>query len=184
MTSRLTSTFLVLLLMLLVAACCGNSAVDCQDAHADSLYLRFNLQDSTSGQGFRAHEVDSVVVIRKTRPKTATYTSPDTARVPPDTVRIVRLPSAVGEAILLEHAAPFVRKGTRRLPDYTYTILLPNTTQKLRFELTELDIAGDFEADGCVTCYRNRKKKLLVNGVARDVTSSDGHTEVPVVLSR
>jgi hypothetical protein len=185
MISRLASASFVLLLMLLVAACCGNSAVDCQDAHADSLYLRFNLTDSASGKGFRAREIDSVLLIRKTRARTATYTSPDTARLAPDTVRIVRLPTSVADFILLEQTAPFTRKGLRRLPDYDYTVYLPNSQEKLRYELTELDIAGDFEADGCVTCYRNRRKKLLVNGTPVDVYSSTNHPEEkPVVLSR
>ncbi|ALD21460.1 hypothetical protein [Hymenobacter sp. DG25A] len=185
MISRLASVCFVLLLMLLVAACCGNSAVDCQDAHADSLFLRFNLQDSASGNGFRVREIDSVLLIRKIRDTTATYTPPDSSRLAPDTVRVVRLPTAVADYILLEHTAPFTRKGLRRLPDYDYTVYLPNTAEKLRFELTMLEINGDFEADGCVTCYRNRRKQLLVNGKPVDVYSSNNHPEEkPVVLSR
>lgn len=185
MISRLASASFVLLLMLLVAACCGNSAVDCQDAHADSLFLRFNLTDSASGKGFRAREIDSVLLIRRTRDTTATYIPPDSARLAPDTVRVVRLPSSVADYILLEQSGPFTKKGLRRLPDYDYTVYLPNTAAKLRFELTMLEIDGDFKADGCVTCYRNRQKKLLVNGQSVDVYSSTNHPEEkPVVLSR
>ncbi|QIX62626.1 hypothetical protein FY528_18020 [Hymenobacter lutimineralis] len=160
-----------------LGACCGSTACDCQDAHADAFYLQFSLDSAATGQGFRAAELDTIQLIRRTISE----------KVPrrADTVQVVRSRQALAAPLLLERTTPFPARDTLQTTDYTYSLLLPKANPAQRYELTDVVIDGGFEADGCCTCYQNRKKSLRVDGQPYDVVDPAANNgAVPIKLVR
>ncbi|MCR5887111.1 hypothetical protein LRS06_04830 [Hymenobacter sp. J193] len=178
MATRFPLSILFLGLLLSLAACCGSSTCDeCQDAHADAIYLQFSVDSSATGNGFRAAELDTIQLIRQAVSEKITPRR--------DTARIVLRRTAVADSIRLDRTLPFPARDTLVTEDYTYSILLPNAKPAQRYELTEVNIEGSFEADGCCTCYRNRVKTLQLDGRPLDLTDPAGNNGiVPIRLTR
>lgn len=177
MAPRFSIGPLLVALLAGLGACCASSSCDCQDARADTFYLQFSVDSLAPGTGFRAAELDTVQLIRRVISE----------KVPrrADTVQVVRSRRAVAAPILLERTTPFPARDTLQLADYTYSILLPKATPAQRYELTDVLVEGGFEADGCCTCYLNRRKSLRVDGQpldVRDPAAKNG--AVPIKLIR
>ncbi|KAA9332443.1 hypothetical protein F0P96_13300 [Hymenobacter busanensis] len=173
--------FVVLSLLLsagVLAGCCGAVSCDCQDERDDALFFRYSTDTTGTGTGFRAAEVDTVVVVRYVHPDDATTAGNDT-------VRLVR-PRATAAAtpVIIDNATPFAVRSGRKLSAYRYALLLPGR-QRLRpvqrDTISGIELQGKLDSDGCCTCYQNTTKSLLVNRQrvdAHDPTSQDEPVEV------
>ncbi|MBC6988477.1 MULTISPECIES: hypothetical protein [Hymenobacter] len=159
----------------LVAACCGSVACTCQDAYADAVVFRFNL-DPSSANRFQPAQVDSVVLTRY-------LVTSDSAKSTPDKVRLYRPVVNAGDSILLNNNAPFLQTGTRKLNSYRYDIYLPRT--KAIYHVRNINLDGDFDdVNGCCTCYRNKKKTLVFQGKPYDLTDATGKNLLnPIVIT-
>ncbi|WP_400191831.1 hypothetical protein [Hymenobacter sp. B81] len=171
----------LLLSALLLAGCCGAISCDCQDERDDALLLRFSA-DSTGGTGFRAAEVDTVLLVRRVLPQ-------DSVRgTVPDTARLIRPAAQVFEPLVLDNTTPFPARAGRKLDAYRYHIVLPGPRRRSpvrrRYTLTELSVDGRLDTDGCCTCYENTAKSLrlgLPGGSSRVVNAYSPPGAAPVV---
>lgn len=168
---------------LVLAACCGSVACDCQDQNDDSFYFRFNL-DSTSTAGFRAAQVQRVYISRST-PDTIPLVvngtrvvrngiPRDTIVMLSDTAIITRPARQVADPVIIGNTTPFTARAGQKVNSSTYSIfVLRAPRDTVRYQLTNLAITGDFEADGCCACYRNTNKTLRVDDSPFDATSEE-----------
>ncbi|GAA4017563.1 hypothetical protein GCM10022408_33960 [Hymenobacter fastidiosus] len=145
-------TFLTWLLLAGVAAtlaaCCGSVSCDCQDGSADAVTLRFDLDSAQGGTGFTSAALDSIY-LRRVPLNT-------TQQLKTDSVLLVRPRSTPGLPLVINRNRPFPPNGTRKLSEYRYVIRLAG--QGTQYSIDQIQLAGNFRADGCCTCYRNTKK--------------------------
>ena len=204
--------FLLLPPLLALAGCCANSACNCQDILADSIYLTLKTGPATDSQAFTAAELDTVYLTRYLIRRDSMATKP-----PPDFVPLTgvalrqqqrRTPllkekllaanlnqdTTKTNTIVLSNTSPF-RPGSAvgKLSDYFYVLLIQDrsnvkNSKSYSFRIDQLMLAGQYKADGCCTCYQNIKKLARVNGQQYDVTEAGGGGEnslpVPIVLSK
>ena len=151
----------------LLAGCCANNTCDCRDDLADAFSLRFEIAEAgqPAGTAFQPYEV-----------RTFTLRRYDTARVAAgmpvryDSVVISRPVAQAGAPIILRAAAPLPAVGSRRISSYRYVVRVQDLVRRAQrlppreFRLDSIRLKGDFMADGCCTCYRNRSKAVRVNG--------------------
>jgi len=159
---------------LLLAGCCANEACDCQDARADALYFRFLIDDAgTNAQAFRSSEVDTVWVLR--------YALPLNSSARHDSISLVRPGTRASELFVLDNNRPFSLVSGRKLHNYEYELRFRDRSRALRrFRVANINLDGDFEGDGCCTCYVNRRKTAEVNGRAYTLTETDRQ---PVIIT-
>ncbi|QIL77383.1 hypothetical protein [Hymenobacter sp. HDW8] len=198
MRRNLFTWMLGLLVAMAVSACCGSVSCECDDTLEDAVYFQFNLADSLGATGFRAADVDTVVLVRYPYVDPLVQLPPNAPKVPNDTARIIRSRSLAAEPIVLNTSAPFTAGGGRKLDAYKYQLFVVRhfsagiSPQPVYFSLDSISLAGKFVGDGCCTCYQNEGKKLRVtkaekpgtSGTIIDVTSAVGAEPKPVVLSR
>jgi hypothetical protein len=161
---------------LALAGCCANSVCVCNDELADALYFSFQLGGAG---GFRATDVDTLLVTRITHP------DPKTNATPSRETKLLVLPltsDTLGlkrDSLILNNASPFASAGrTTKLDAYDYRIVAIRTRQvggrkvtaRYLFKVSNIQLAGDYKADGCCTCYENSSKSFSVNTVANDTT--------------
>ena len=173
--------FLVLTpLLALLAGCCANSPCDCQDLLEDSLYLTLN-QNASLGNTFTDAELDTVYLLRY-NPATAgrTYDSIPVLRYQRRSKQLVsKLKSANADttSVVLSNASPFTPGTTGgNISNYYYALVVKASRSAPRyvFNLNQIQIKGQYNADGCCTCYKNTLKTVSVNGTPVDVTESGG----------
>ncbi|QJX47712.1 hypothetical protein HMJ29_12480 [Hymenobacter taeanensis] len=176
--------FLLLSTAALVAACCGSVACDCNDANADSFALKFDTT-TASTRPFKVADLDTVYVVRRVLA--------DTAKRPVrDTVAIVRtLQQVRQQPIIINNTSPFVATNNRKVSQYSYKLYLVDSKKpKVPTDsvvVERVDLAGEFKADGCCTCYENTKRVLYIKGLATpfDATNpADPKQPVPFVVKR
>lgn len=162
----------------LLAGCCGSVECDCGDEQADAVIFRFNPDSlaTQSPRGYRSADVDTVLLVR----------------YPLDTAQRPRLDSALfarprrlaldsTSVIALNNARPFTQTGRRKLNAYRYEIYLGRSRYEIyqgrsrrrqpAYTITNVQLEGRLEADGCCTCYRNTRKALTLNG--QEITLTD-----------
>ncbi|OON68801.1 hypothetical protein [Hymenobacter sp. CRA2] len=168
------SWFFALSCAALFAGCCGSVGCNCQDYRADALFFRFSADSLT--KGFRANEVDTVLIVRSVYPRRAiTSPGPPPVYAKPDTARIIRpRGTALSTPIVIDNNEPFAAVNGRKLgavnadSSYRYTILLPSRGPGRRplslpsYLVDQVGLDGKQEADGCCTCYRNTRKSFRV----------------------
>lgn len=160
----------------LFAGCCANSVCDCQDERADALYFRFPIDDSGANpRAFLSSEVDTLWLLRFNR-------DTDTTSLPRrDSVNIRRPLAQAADPLVLNNNAPFAAVGARKLNAFEYHIRLLDRSGQLRsFVVRNIQLQGDFEGDGCCTCYTNSFKAAEVNGQAYTLTETNRQ---PVVIT-
>lgn len=166
----LRSVLFSLLAAALFAGCCGSVACNCQNYRADALLFNF---DSTQ---FTPEQVDTVIVERSVYPRdsvTQTPTGPTYAK--PDVAVVVRERTTVfRNPLVIDNNAPFAAVNGRKLGDstgtksYRYTILVreparhPNAVLA-RYYIGRVQLRGQYEADGCCSCYRNDVKQFTLS---------------------
>ncbi|RYU82140.1 hypothetical protein [Hymenobacter persicinus] len=153
-----------------VAACCGSVACDCDDSAADAITLRFEVD--SLGQQYFPSDVDSVY-IRRTPLRVAQQ------QLKPDSVLLVRTRANAAQPIVINNAQPLAANGTRKLNAYRYDLRLasklPNkarpTLRKFpQYVLDSVSLRGNFQGDGCCTCYQNTRKVVFFNNATYDQT--------------
>lgn len=201
--------FLLLPPLLALAGCCANSACNCQDILADSIYLTLRTGPATDSQAFTAAELDTVYLTRYLIRRDSMATKPPPDFVPLTSMALRRqqqrtpllanklvlagLDSTKTNTIVLSNTSPF-RPGSAvgKLSDYFYVLLIQDksvkNTKNYSFRIDQLMLAGQYKADGCCTCYQNTKKLASVNGRQYDVTETGGGGEnsvpVPILLAK
>ncbi|TDN37876.1 hypothetical protein E4631_16210 [Hymenobacter sp. UV11] len=187
-------------LLVLAAGCCANNACDCRDTLADSIYLTLN-DDPAKGKAFTKAELDTVYLLRY-NPLTAgrNYDS-----IPlTDTLRILQqqrtpllaeklalaglsAPKAIKtNTIVLSNTSPFAPGTTGgKLSSYYYSLVVKDKSVKqtiaYTFAINQINLKGQYNADGCCTCYQNILKQVNVNGKTWGLTENGGNP-IPVVL--
>lgn len=154
-----------LLLLLALAGCCANDICVCQDELADALFFTFKIGGTN---GFQADQVDTVYIVRIPHP---TITVPKPTR--DSVLRIIPLTNsgttpAPDAIISINNAAPFAASGGLKINSYDYQITAyqyskaaPNGTRyRYTFKVSNIKLSGDYEANGCCTCYRNTGKQF------------------------
>ena len=196
----LRSVVFPLLSAALFAGCCGSVACNCQNYRADALLFNFKPGSFTAAQ------IDTLIVIRSVYPRdSVTRTATTTTYAKPDTALVVRDQTTVFETpLVIDNTAPFAAVNGRKLgytnPDssYRYTILVREPARHrrarvlARYYIGRVRLRGQYEADGCCTCYRNEEKQFTLSsqipGSARRDTLVDAHSAaseaVKVVLLR
>lgn len=169
----------------LFAGCCGAKTCDCQNNRADALL--FNFRPGS----FTAAELDTVILERSVFPRDpairtvsgTTYRTPDVAAIVRDRASLFRTP------IVLDNAKPFAVDNGRKLgaPDstrsYRYTITVREPARNgpilARYYINQITLRGQYDADGCCSCYRNEEKRFrvvsVIGSTSRD-TLIDAHT--------
>ncbi|GGF19369.1 hypothetical protein [Hymenobacter cavernae] len=180
---------------LALAACCGNVPCDKQDDYADALFFKFNL-DSTSTQGFRRKDIDTVYLKRYSLPDTVLNTKPTV-----ETIRLLRPQRQDSLPIIINNNTPFTAANNRKLNSYRYTLFVvrypatskPKIIDTVRFVLDNIKLDTRLEGEGCCMYYRNLSKIVEVsemrqfgmrqNTVRCDVTKKNGQDQ-PITLNR
>ncbi|GGG36558.1 hypothetical protein GCM10011378_11190 [Hymenobacter glacieicola] len=169
----------------LVAACCGSVSCECEDAYADAIGFRFS---SDPVAGFRAADIDTVFVTRVPR---------DPKQQPrADTTFIARGTDSVAvltQPLVINNATPFSQVGNRKLDQYTYTLYLAKSRRAVpiyRYQINQVELTTDYQADGCCTCYLNTGKRVVTTdnkGVSQQFYLTDpaaNNQLIPIVLTR
>jgi hypothetical protein len=204
-------------LLALVAGCCANDACNCDDLQADSLFLVLKDGPSTGVPAdttyFSTAQLDTVYLQRYAPARPAnTSTTPVTPAQPEgalsDPVSIVRAQQTVvnsalsrklaqagltaDSTIVISNATPFAPSTTGgKLSAYNYVLTVRDLSTKPRrtytFKLVNIMLTGQYEADGCCTCYENTKKQFTLIGRATrtiDVTEpGSGADKAPIPVS-
>ncbi len=193
-------------LLVLAAGCCANNACNCQDTLEDSIYLTLN-DDPTKGKAFTAAELDTVYLLRY-NPLTAgrNYDSIPLTRAllihqqrhtPLLAQKLILAgidtskggkdyPTRTPNTIVLSNTFPFAPGTTGgKLSSYYYSLVVKDKsvkpTQTYTFAINQINLKGQYNADGCCTCYKNILKQARVNGVAKGLTEAQGDP-IPVIL--
>jgi hypothetical protein len=178
--------FSALLTCLALAGCCANDTCICNDLLADALLFSFKIGGP---DGFLATDVDTLLVTRITHPDPKSNTNTQisretkllTYRLTADTLGLVN------NSFIINNAAPFASAGnTTKLNAYDYRIVAVRIKQvagrkvqkRYLFKINNIQLAGDYKASGCCTCYENSGKSFDVN-----ITASDTTTAVPRVVT-
>ena len=207
-------------LLALVAGCCANNACNCDDLQADSLYLVLKDTPSTPADTtyFTAAQLDTVYLQRyatatPARPATATTPAipaqPEGALSAPITIvraqqttvnsalrRKLNKANLPTTTLVISNNTPFAPGTTGgKLNAFNYLLTVQDRSVKTprrlyKFTLDNIALQGQYEGDGCCTCYENTKKQFrLVGRNTRtiDVTESgsgNDKTPVPVTISK
>lgn len=182
----------------LAAGCCANNPCNCNDLQADSLYLTLKStpdpripNDTTF---FSGAELDTVYLRRY---------SPATPAALSDPVSLVRarrrsraLITQLQRAnldtttVVISNNNPFTPSTTGgKLNAYAYLLTVKDGrvgAHAYNFYLTNIQLKGSYDADGCCTCYHNTFKGLQLAGkttVNKIVTDSLGYPR-PILLSK
>ncbi|AMR26676.1 hypothetical protein A0257_05840 [Hymenobacter psoromatis] len=193
-------------MLVLAAGCCANNACNCQDTLEDSIYLTLN-DDPSKGKAFTAAELDTVYLLRY-NPLTAgrNYDSiPLTRALLLHQQRHTPLlssklgiagvdtskgnnnhPLTTPNTIVLSNTSPFAPGTTSgKLSSYYYSLVVKDKsvkqTQTYTFAISQINLKGQYNADGCCTCYKNILKQANINGVAKGLTETGGNP-IPVIL--
>jgi hypothetical protein len=181
-------------LLALVAGCCANNACNCDDLQADSLFFLFNT-NAADPKSFSASEIDTVYLRRYSSTDTTTLSDPVTV-VPAQRLRqlnsalAARLTSAglpVG-TLVISNSAPFSPSITGgKLSAYNYLLTVKDGrpgSLPYNFKITSITLAGNYEADGCCTCYRNTGKRFRLNGSPYLNVTETGGLPIATTLSK
>lgn len=205
-------------LLALVASCCANSANTCDDLYADSLYLVLanNITNAdTVATSFTRAELDTVYLQRYTTAKAAVPANGATPAVPAaaaaysDPVSIVQAQQttinsalkerlkaagfATSNTLVISNNAPFAPSTTGgKLSAYGYILKIHDLSVKNAATyvdtLTQIQLQGRYNADGCTTCYENTQKTVVRKGKHMTQpfnvteTTVQGTIKVPVPL--
>lgn len=169
---------------LALAGCCANDTCLCNDLLADALLFSFKIGGT---DGFLATDVDTLLVTRITHP------DPQTNAKPSRETKLLTYPLTAdtlalrNNSFIINNAAPFASAGgTTKLKDYDYRIVAVRTKQvagrkvqtRYLFKINNIQLAGDYKANGCCTCYENSSKRFDVN-----IAASDTATVVPRIVT-
>ena len=189
-------------LLALVAGCCANNANNCDDdLYADSLYFTLKSKPSVPADTsyFSAAQLDTVYLQRYTPARPAVKASGSTPAAPAtvatysDPVNIIRAKQSIGinsglrarlrkaglsdTTLVISNNAPFAPSTTGgKLSAYHYLLTVQDKSVRRRrtyqFDLDSIQLKGQYNADGCTTCYQNTFKYFQINKgkVARNVT--------------
>ncbi|RYU79301.1 hypothetical protein [Hymenobacter persicinus] len=168
----------LLLLLLLVSACnCNNKICDCFSEGED--LVQFTFDTDSLQTGFRKAEINSAYVVRYRAPGFAT---------PLDTVRQRSGPDRMPQFYQFGYAALTLNALFAPRPDqpgapftaYSYRIVVPAANR--RYDVTELELAGETRGSRCCQCYRNTRKSLRLDGTYLAAEGPD--RLLPLVLRR
>jgi len=189
--------------LVLLAGCCGNTACDCQDLLADSLYFSFK---TTGANAFSNAEIATVYLAR--------YDTTASKKTSLDSLPLVRnqrvtrvLKAQIASKqqtvdttglVILSNNAPFAAATTGgNISRYRYRLYVPQdsagTFRKHTFTTFSLDrirVIGRYQADGCCTCYENSLKRVRILGgnftdptaITNVTEAGSGSNRVPVVI--
>ena len=193
--------------LVLLAGCCGNTACDCQDLLADSLYFSFKTQGVNA---FSTSEIATVYLAR--------YDTTRSTKVSIDSLPLVasqrttqafrnQLAAKFTAAkqtvdltglLILSNNAPFAAATTGgNISRYRYRLYVPQdsagTFRKHTFTTFSLDrirVIGRYQADGCCTCYENSLKRVRILGgnftdpsaITNTTEAGSGSNRLPVVI--
>ena len=174
---------------LALAGCCANDTCLCDDAQADALLFSFKIGGA---DGFLATDVDTLLVTRITHPDPRSTALPKretkllTYALTPDTLGLAN------NSFVINNAVPFASAGTTtKLDAYDYRIVAVRTKQvasrkvvrRYLFRVSNIQLAGNYKANGCCTCYENSGKSFTANSIANDTTSSSSVIRRDVTVS-
>ena len=174
-------------MLLALAGCCANDICVCDDKLADALCFRF--QTGSDAASFQPSEVDTFYIVRITPAATATRTA-----TTKDSVRQVLKLNDKGTALLrdtivINNASPFASSGTTKLNAYTYQITAYQTDKsaaggrrRYTFGIKNIQLAGDYSATGCCTCYSNTFKQFDVSQRANSSSTETKPVTAPAAM--
>ncbi len=186
-------------LLVLAAGCCANTPCDCQDTLEDSIYLTLN-DDPTKGNAFTVAELDTVYLLRynpltagrsyDSIPLTRTLLIHQQRHTPLLAKKLVLAgvdtskggkdyPARTPNTFVLSNASPFVPGTTGgKLSSYYYSLVVKDKSVKptstYTFPISQINLKGQYNADGCCTCYKNILKQARINGITKGLTDSVG----------
>ena len=157
----------------LLSGCCANNVCDCDDSNADAVEFRFSADTmSASGKGFRLADLDTIIIERSPLPYDPL--------AKPETVTLYRLRAQIGDSLVLNNNAPFPQKANLKLNKYRYVVryLTPPPVKGDPTAVLVIDsvgLKGNFDGDGCCTCYTNTRKAIYTSGnpVGRELQPDD-----------
>lgn len=145
----------------LLAGCCANNVCDCPgETQADAIRIVFDRSKYTTA------DLDTLVLVRYLRYNTAT---PPATLPKPETATIIRTAAqlAANDTLIINNTVPFGQLGSARLDTFSYVLrYYPGTRPRLRSSklalvIDRVKLSGDFEGNGCCTCYTNSRKLAL-----------------------
>jgi hypothetical protein len=158
-----------LALVMALSGCCANNSCNCEDELADALFFSFQIGGPN---GFAAAEVDTLFIVRITRPTAAypTIVRDSVLRILPLTASGTELKR---DSIVINNASPFsLAGGNTKLSAYDYQINVSQvtasgsgsrTTKRFTYAITNIKLDGRYDANGCCTCYLNTEKQFDIS---------------------
>lgn len=154
---------------LLLASCCANNVCDTREGQ-DAIRFRFSADTTSTGNGFRKADLDTLIVQRFPLPF-----NPASTRF--ETVTLFRAGATARDSVLtLDNATPFSQVGNLRLNSYRYVVQylahpnnqagqpalkgVPTTVLTVDF----VQLKGTYTTEGCCSYYENLEKKLYRDG--------------------
>jgi hypothetical protein len=184
-------------LLVLAAGCCANNACPRNDTLEDSIYLTLS-DDPANPKSFTKAELDTVYLLRfnpltagrnyDSIPLTDTLLLRQQRRTPllADRLKSASLSPTKTNTIVLSNTSPFAPSTTGgKLSSYYYSLVVKDKsvkpTQTYTFAINQINLKGQYNADGCCTYYKNILKQANVNGKTWGLTETEGKP-IPVVL--
>lgn len=196
-------------LLALVAACCSNTACNRDDLRADSIYLTFDRTSPDSvatspgmaTTSFTQAEIDTVYLQRyglKDSTLLGDAATLVSAQPRPALTTLLKSVNLDTRTLVISNLAPFPPSSTGgKLNAYNYRLTVKDGNKGARayiFYIENIQLTGNYEADGCCTYYRNTKKtfqvhrKALTTSTPFDATETalteTGGVPVPFILHK
>lgn len=184
-------------LLALVAGCCANNVNNCDDLYADSLYLMLS-RDTNNPNSFSEVELDTVYLQRYNPATPTTLSDPVIiiAKAQQATLNS-KLKAKLTDAklplttLVISNNSPFPPSTTGgKLNAYGYLLTVQDKSAPPRtpytFRLDNIQLKGQYYADGCNTCYQNTQKSFRLTGKQtqeKTVTETAGQP-VAVTISK
>jgi hypothetical protein len=152
------------------------ASFNAQDIDTIRIYRRSIIPSTLRDTIGYVRQLDSVTVVRQL----------DTRTSPGDTLIATRVLSTSANSstttlvdqdlIVINNASPFATRGSAKLDSYTYRIgVLRSRTGRRKpspiYYITNIQLQGRYNADGCCTCYENTAKTYTLTIGATATTS-------------
>lgn len=161
-------------------------------------YTAHRQYSGTTPTSFNARDIDTLRIYRTTRPPanardtlsfvrstdsvTVVRVARPSSTSPADTVIYTPTTTSAGttlverDVVVINNTSPFASTSTTKLSGYTYRIGVINNASRRRkpiaiYYLTNVQLAGRFNANGCCTCYENTGKSYTLTAKSLVTTS-------------
>ena len=139
----------ILFILISISACCSTQFCDMHpQGFEDAITFSFNI-DGINGTGYTLNELDTIYLDKHNKGK----------------INEPRLDRKTVEQVII------LGEDNTDYENFDYVITAPRDS--FRYEITNIELAGDNYKNKCSECYYNKKKTFLINGIIYDRSGSN-----------